>query len=59
MGPTPTIADAAIHRWPQQPDIDAAISDAAIPSFASGRTMRWFFAPPRHTARLRFEVARL
>src|SRR5688572_21353632 len=55
---TATMTLAAMQRWPAQPDIDAITLLDVISTFASGSTMRWFFAPPRHSARFRLAVAR-
>jgi hypothetical protein len=35
-GPTPIMAEAAMHRWPAQPVMDAAMLAAVISSSASG-----------------------
>ncbi len=55
---TATMTDAAMHRCPAHPDIDATTLLAVISRSASGITMRWFFAPPRARQRLRLAVAR-
>jgi len=57
--PTPTITEAAIQRCPDVPEKEAAISVAVISRSASGKTIRWFLAPPRARHLLRLEVALL
>src|SRR5688572_8456029 len=58
IGPTPTIAEPAMQRCPAQPDILAAIPAAVNVILASGKTIIWFFAPPKATQRFRLLVAR-
>src|SRR5687768_11342957 len=58
LAATATITEAAMHRWPALPAIDATMFVAADSRSASGITMRWFLAPPRARHRLRAAVAR-
>ena len=55
---TATMTEAAMHRWPAHPDIEATMLVAASSRSASGMTIRWFFAPPSASARFKLEVAR-
>ena len=47
-----------MHRSPAEPNAAAARWSAAKSTSASGRTIAWFFAPPRAWTRLPFAVAR-
>ena len=55
---TATITEAAMHRCPAHPDIEATPFVAVISRSASGITIRWFLAPPNARHRLRLAVAR-
>src|ERR1041385_5503633 len=55
---TAIMTDAAMQRWPAQPDIDATTLLDVISGSASGITIRWFFAPPSARHRFRLDVAR-
>jgi len=48
-----------MQRWPAHPDMEAAASFAAISAWASGKTIRWFLAPPKAVHLFRFDAARL
>jgi hypothetical protein len=50
--PTASSTLAAMQRWPAQPVKLATTFSAVSSSSASGTTIRWFFAPPRQSARL-------
>ena len=55
---TATITEAAMQRWPAQPDMEATTLPAVISRSASGMTIRWFLAPPRASTRLSVAVPR-
>ena len=47
-----------MQRWPAQPVKEATMFSTATSGSASGTRMRWFFAPPRQSARLPAAQAR-
>ncbi|NIL78999.1 hypothetical protein RhoFasB10_05190 [Rhodococcus sp. B10] len=59
MSPTATSAEMAMQRSPAEPKPALTMASAARSRSASGRTMAWFFAPPKAWTRLPFAVPTL
>jgi len=52
VSPTRTSAEAAMHRWPAEPNAEVRMSLTTISWSQSGSATRWFFAPPSASTRL-------